>query len=405
VAPPQDPTATTTRKRPPVAFSTAVPLSGSGRGLASSALSSAPDDSNNNNKDRPAAELLAEAHALASRGPPAAALPALRALAPELARAAPSLSPSQLAALLPALARAGLSDAALRDAACAAVVSRLDEFSPAELADVAFSLARGLGHDHEAIRAVVGRAAADPAAFGVAALSKLLWACARLSYAADALPSLLEHVVVECTGSPDSAAAVAEISHAAGTLDWADDRLHAAVAAYAGSNPASFDGHGVAKVLAGLVGVGYDDAALFATLADRAAGCARRGELAPPDAARILWAMGEGGIWAPDLLSALSGHMLEPAARLEGFSPSELQLVVRACNKLNFCSAGVAAAAARLTERLLPCLEPLAADDDGRVPGAPWPAGWGPDLSAPPPSTPTPTPHGRGHGGGSALRA
>lgn len=347
---------------------------------------------------KPAAELLAEAHALAAQ-PPAAALPALRALAPDLAAAAPSLSPSQLAVLLPALARAGLSDRAFRDAACAALVSRLDELSPAELADAAFALARGLGHDHELLTHVVERAAKDPAAFGTSSLSKILWACARLSYAHDALPDLLEHVVGACSGAPESAQAIAEISFAAGSLDWADDRLHNAVAAYAAANARAFDGHGLAKLLSGLVGVGYDDAALFEMLAERAAEHAASGRLAPSDAARIAWALGEGGVWSVPMMHSLSSHMLEPPGRLDAFTPAELQTIVRACNKLNYCSPGVAAAASRLTDRLLPHLEPLAADDDGHAPGVSFERHWNP-MSSPPPPPQQHHPHHNGGGGG-----
>lgn len=307
-------------------------------------------------------------------------------MAPELAAACPHLPPSQLAALLPALARTGLSDRAFRDAACAALLARLDDLAPSELSDAAFALARGLGHDHQLLAAVVDRAARDPSAFCPASLSKILWACARLSYAHDALPALLEQVVEACCGAPESATAVAELAFAAGTLDWADDRLHDALATYARTHPKVFDGHAIAKLLSGLVGVGVDDAPLFGMLAERAAELAARGELAPSDAARLCWALGEGEVWSPVLMNALSRHMLEGG--LDAFTASELQMIVRAANKLGFCSPAVAAAAARLTDRLLPCLEPLPADDDGRTPGvsppSPGSEHWTP-MSAPPP--------------------
>lgn len=334
---------------------------------------------------KPTAELLREAHALAAQ-PPATALPALKALAADLVAAVPLLTPKQLAVLLPAVARAGFADRAFRDSACAALVPRLDELSPAELADAAFALARGLGSDHELLSSIVGRAARDPSAFGTSSLSKILWACARLSYTHDALPDLLEHVVGACCGASESAEAVAEVARAAGALDWGDDRLHAAVASYATTHTELFDGHGIAKLLSGLVAVGFDDPPLFEKLAARAAEHAVKGELAPSDAARIAWALGEGGIWSAPLLHAISEHLLEPAGRLAAFSPADLQTVVRAANKLNYCSPAVASAAAALTDRLLPCLEPLPADDDGHAPGVSsidYP--WTPMQSPPPP--------------------
>jgi hypothetical protein len=331
-------------------------------------------------------ELLAEAHALAAQ-PPTAALPALRALAADLAAAVPLLAPSQLAALLPPLARAGLSDRAFRDAACAHLVARLDELSPPELADAAFSLARGLGHDHALLSAVVARAARDPPAFPPPCLSKILWACARLSFQHDALPALLESVVARCVGTQGGAEAVAELAHCCGALDWStDDRLHAALAAYASAHADAFDGHGLAKLLAGLVEVGYDDAPLFERLAARAAEHAARGELKASDASRVAWALGERGVWSAPLMAALSDHLLSPPARLAAFTPQELQAVVRAANKLGFCSPAVASAAAALTDRLLPCLEPLPADDDGHAPGvSAIDHTWTPMSSPPPP--------------------
>jgi hypothetical protein len=342
---------------------------------------------------KPTAELLAEAHAVAAQ-PAATALPALRALAADLTAAAPSLTPRQLAILLPALARAGMSDRAFRDAACAALVARIDELTPPELADAAFSLARGLGHDHQLLTAVVERAASDPSAFGTSSLSKILWACARLSYQHDALPDLLEHVVGACVGASDSAEAVAEVAKAAGALDWSDDRLHAAIATYASTHTHVFDGHGIAKLLSGLVAVGFDDPQLFEKLAARAAEHAVKGELAPSDAARIAWALGEGGIWSPPLLSAISEHLLEPAGRLAAFTPADLQTVVRAANKLNYCSPAIASAAAALTDRLLPCLEPLPADDDGHAPGvSAIDHVWTPMQSPPPPPSSSSSPH------------
>jgi hypothetical protein len=308
---------------------------------------------------------------------------------------------------LPQLARTGLADRALRDAACAALLQHLDDLSPSELSDAAFSLARGLGHDHALLAAVVERAARDTTAFPSQSLSKILWACARLSYAHDELPRLLERVVDACCGTPDSAQAVSELAATAGAMDWADDRLHDAVAQYARAHPTVFDGHGLAKLMSGLVGVGYDDPPLLERLAEQAAERAAKGELAPSDAARVVWALGEGGVWSAPMMHALSRHMLEvapvPGGRvaavsggggggaaggggagsggkaaatiggLDAFSAVELQTIVRAANKLNYCSPGIAAAAARLTDRLLPCLEPLSADDDGRTPGPPPP--------------------------------
>ncbi|PNW77424.1 hypothetical protein CHLRE_10g435950v5 [Chlamydomonas reinhardtii] len=315
----------------------------------------------------------------------------------ELAAAAlavlPRLPPWRVAALAVALARMQLLGAeGFKSGLVEHVVGRLYQFSPQQLADVAWALATARQYDVSFLEALAGRLTATAAQWDARSLAQVLWAFGRFSFVlggstgaggggggaggaqsdwaqsppppvgAEAVAAMVEKLQGELDGG-----SVAEVVYAAGVMcgsagDWQAGRLQRLVGDFAADNMTAFGPEALGKLAAGLTGLGLRDLGggqrrrLCAAVAGRAAELAAR--LEPEDLCRVV-----GLLAANDYCDAEDGGGgASGGSSCSSNSSSSLRALAARAEELVGTTAAAAAAAVaggRHPHMLLPACELL----------------------------------------------
>lgn len=262
------------------------------------------------------------------------------------------LSPDQIRNLTVSFAQLGYFNTQFKSIMADAIIEKLEHFDPAVLADTAWAFGEAQYYDYDLMSTLLPYLKSNIQKFDASGMAKMLWTFARFGYQDETLMDMMHDIALKLQANCNSKS-LAEVVYAMAQLGWADSRLHSLVAEYAMDNIQDFDSQGLAKLAFGLAAVGYDDTALYTAITQAAT--AQLEGMSPADVSMILWACGEQGHLCDKFMSAVADQYMP--ANMEYFSPQQLQIAVKAWNKLGFSSPAVAAAAVRLSE-VLPHLAP-----------------------------------------------